>query len=171
LTSEYKENYGWAVNNLLVSYYNIGDYAETLTYANIVKKYEKSSEEDIAKGHLYAAKAYLATSKGSEAMKELNLAALKSKTETGAEARYLVADQQFKNKNYDGAIKSAFDISDSFSSYDFWVAKGFILMAQSYEAKGDIFQAKTTLESVIDNYENSEDGVLEEANKLLEKLK
>ena len=171
LTSEYKENYGWAVNNLLVSYYNIGDYAETLNYANIVKKYEKSSEEDIAKGHLYAAKAYLATSKGSEGMKELNLAALKSKTETGAEARYLVADQQFKNKNYDGAIKSAFDISDSFSSYDFWVAKGFVLMAQSYEAQGDSFQAKTTLESVIDNYENTEDGVLEEANELLEKLK
>jgi len=171
LTSEYKENYGWAVNNLLVSYYNIGDYAETLNYANIVKKYEKSSEEDIAKAHLYAAKAYLSTSKGSEGMKELNLAALKSKTETGAEARYLVAEQQFKNKNYDGAIKSAFDISDSFSSYDFWVAKGFILMAQSYEAKGDSFQAKTTLESVIDNYENNEDGVLEEANKLLEKLK
>src|SRR5690606_4132393 len=111
LTSEYKEKYGWAVNNLLVSYFNMGDYAETLTYANIIKKYEKSSEEDIAKAHLYAAKAYLSTSKGSEGMKELNWAALKSKTETGAEARFLVAEQQLKNKNYDGAIKSALDIS------------------------------------------------------------
>ena len=64
-------------------------------------------------------------------MKELNLAALKSKTETGAEARFLVAEQQLKNKNYDGAIKSALDISDSFSSYDYWVAKGFIVMAQA----------------------------------------
>ncbi|WP_156309343.1 tetratricopeptide repeat protein [Sphingobacterium endophyticum] len=171
LTSEYKENYGWAVNNLLVSYFNMGDYAETLTYANIIKNYEKSSEEDIAKAHLYAAKAYLSTSKGGEGMKELNLAALKSKTETGAEARFLVAEQQFKNKNYDGAIKSALDISDSFSSYDYWVAKGFIVMAQSYEAKGDKFQAKSTLESVIDNYENTEDGILNEAKSLLEKIK
>jgi len=171
LTSEYKENYGWAVNNLLVSYYNMGDYAETLTYANIIKKYEKSSEEDIAKAHLYAAKAYLSTSKGSEGMKELNLAALKSKTETGAEARFLVAEQQLKNKNYDGAIKSALDISDSFSSYDYWVAKGFIVMAQAYEGKGDKFQAKSTLESVIDNYENTEDGILDEAKQLLEKIK
>ena len=171
LTSEYKENYGWAVNNLLVSYFNMGDYAETLTYANIIKKYEKSSEEDIAKAHLYAAKAYLSTSKGSEGMKELNLAALKSKTETGAEARFLVAEQQLKNKNYDGAIKSALDISDSFSSYDYWVAKGFIVMAQAYEGKGDKFQAKSTLESVIDNYENTEDGILNEAKQLLEKIK
>ena len=171
LTSEYKENYGWAVNNLLVSYYNMDDYAETLNYANIVKEYEKSSQEDIAKGHLYAAKAYLATHKGSEGMKELNLAALKSKTETGAEARYLVADQQLKNENYDGAIESAFDISDSFASYDYWVAKGFIVMAQAYDAQGDSFQAKSTLESVIDNYEDTEDGVLVEAEEILKNLK
>lgn len=171
LTSEYKENYGWAVNNLLVSYFHMGDYTETLNYADIVKNYEKSSEEDIAKGHLYAAKAYLSTHKGSEGMKELNLAALKSKTETGAEARYLVADQQLKNKNYDGAIQSAFDISDSFASYDYWVAKGFILMAQAYAAQGDNFQAKSTLESVMDNYENTEDGVLQEAEEILNNLK
>jgi len=171
LTSEYKENYGWAVNNLLVSYYNIGDYTETLNYANIIKKYGKASEEDIAKAHLYAAKAYLSTSKGSDGMKELNLAALKSKTETGAEARYLVAEQQVKNKNYDGAIKSAMDISDSFSSYDYWVAKGFILMAKAYIGKDDKFQAKSTLESIIDNYENTTDGVLDEAKKLLATIK
>jgi TolA-binding protein len=113
----------------------------------------------------------LSTSEGGEGMKELNLAALKSKTETGAEARFLVAEQQLKNKNYDGAIKSALDISDSFSSYDYWVAKGFIIMAQAYDAKGDKFQAKSTLESVIDNYENTEDGILDEAKKLLEKIK
>ncbi len=171
LTSEYKENYGWAVNNLLVSYFNIGDYTETLNYANIIKKYEKASEEDIAKAHLYAAKAYLSTSRGSEGMKELNLAALKSKTETGAEARYMVAEQQVKNKNYDGAIKSALDISNSFSSYDYWVAKGFILMAEAYQAKGDNFQAKSTLESVIENYETTDDGILETAKNLLEKIK
>src|SRR5690606_40472617 len=39
LTSEYKENYGWAVNNLLVSYFNMGDYIEMLNYSEIVKNY------------------------------------------------------------------------------------------------------------------------------------
>ena len=171
LTSEYKSNYGFAINNLLTSYFNIGDYTETMNYANLVKNYEKSSEEDIARAHLYAAKAYLATNKAADATKELNLAALKSKTETGAEARYLVAEQQLKAKQYDTAIKSAFDISDSFSSYDYWVAKGFILMADAYTGKGDNFQAKTTLESIIDNYENETDGILAAAKERLEKLK
>lgn len=171
LTSEYKENYGFAIKNLLISYYNIGDPVETLTYSNILKNYEKSSEEDIALAHLYAAKAYTKQNKTADATKELNLAALKSKTETGAEARYLVAEQQLKAKQYDKAIESAFDIANTFSSYDYWVAKGFILMSDAYVGKGDKFQAKATLESVIENYENDSDDVLKTAKERLQKLK
>ncbi len=171
LTTEYKANYGFAINNLLVSYYNMGDYVETLNYANILKAYEKASEEEIALAHLYAAKAYLATNKAADATKELNLAALKSKTQTGAEGRYLVAEQQLKAKQYDKAIESAFDIANTFSSYDYWVAKGFILMSDAYAGKGDKFQAKATLESIIDNYDNKEDGILKTAKERLSKLK
>ncbi|MCI0920318.1 tetratricopeptide repeat protein [Sphingobacterium rhinopitheci] len=171
LTSEYKENYGFAIKNLLISYYNINNYVEALNYAKLLKEYEKASQEEIGLAHLYAAKVYLATNKAADATKELNLAALKSKTETGAEARYLVAEQQLKAKQYDKAIESAFDISNSFSSYDFWVGKGFILMSDAYVGKGDKFQAKATLESVIDNYENKEDGVLKTAKEKLAKLK
>ncbi|MFD2967672.1 tetratricopeptide repeat protein [Sphingobacterium bambusae] len=171
LTSEYKSNYGFAINNLLMSFFNIGDYVETLNYAKLVKNYEKSSEEDIALAHLYAGKAYAATNKAADALKEFNLAALKSKTVTGAEARYRVGEQQLKAKQYDKAIESAFDISNSFSSYDYWVAKGFIMMADAYLGKGDKFQAKSTLESVIENYDNDKDDVLKEANARLGKLK
>jgi TolA-binding protein len=171
LTSEYKENYGFAIKNLLISYYNIGDPVETLNYANILKGYEKASEEDIALAHLYAAKAYTSQNKTADATKELNLAALKSKTETGAEARYLVAEQQLKAKQYDKAIESAFDISNTFSSYDYWVAKGFILMSDAYVGKGDKFQAKATLESVIENYENNSDDIIKTAKERLQKLK
>lgn len=170
LTSEYKSNYGFAINNLLISYYEIGDYTETMNYVQLVKDYEKSSEEDIALAHLYAAKVYLATDKTAEANKELNLAALKSRTEYGAEARYLVAEQQLKAKQYDKAIESAFDISDTFSSYDYWVARGFIVMADAYKGKGDTFQAKSTLESIIENYETEDDGVMELAKEKLSAL-
>src|SRR5690606_2545459 len=92
LTSEYKSNYGFAIKNQLIAYYNLGDYVETQTYARLVKEHDKSSEEDIALAHLYSGKAYVATDKSAEALKEFNLAALKSNTITGAEARYLVAD-------------------------------------------------------------------------------
>jgi len=171
LTSEYKANYGFAIRSLLVSYFHIGDYTETLNYAALVKEYEKSSEEDIALAHLYAGKAQRATQQHAKAMAEFDAAARMSKTETGAEAWFEVASRQLEAKAYDKAIKSALEIANSFSSYDHWVARGFILMAAAYAGKGDRFQAKTTLESVIENYEDETDGVLEEAKSRLEKLK
>src|SRR5690606_3866099 len=146
-------------------------YTETLNYAKIVKEYDKASEEDIALAHLYAGKADLATNKAADATKELNLAALTSKTVLGADASYFGADNHLKAKQYDKTIESAMDISNTFSSYDYWVAKGFVLMAEAYAGKGDTFQAKATLESIIDNYENQEDGVIEAAKKSLTKLK
>lgn len=171
LTSEYKANYGFAIKNLLISYYHIGDNVETLNYANLLKNYEKSSQEDIALGHLYAAKALFKDNKMADGSKELAQAVKLSKTEIGAEALYLVAKRQVESKQFDKAIESAFEISNSFSSYDYWVAKGFILMSDAYVGKGDKFQAKATLESVIENYENQEDDVLSSAKERLKKLK
>ncbi|ULT22486.1 tetratricopeptide repeat protein [Sphingobacterium sp. E70] len=123
LTSEYKSNYGFAINNLMVSYYQIGDYKEALNYTNAVKNYEKSSEEEIANAFLYAGKCYIKQNKKTEAMKEFSLAALKSRTVFGAEAKYNVAVIQLENKQYDACIKTAMDLSDNFSSYEYWVAK------------------------------------------------
>lgn len=170
LTSDYKANYGFAINNLLVAYYHIGDIVETKKYADLIKDYEQSSEEEIASAHLYTAKLYLDEKNDAEANKELNLAALKSNTETGAEARYLVTRQYLKEGAYDKVIDAAMDLSNTFSSYDYWVARGFIVMAEAYAKQGDSFQAKATLESVIENYENQDDGVLEEANEILKSL-
>jgi len=169
LTSEYKSNYNYAINNLMVCYFELGDFKEALNYATAVKNYEKSSEEEISRAHLYAGKALLKTNKRADAIKEFNLAALKGRTIYAAEARYLVAVSQFEDKQYDKAIASAFDVSDSFSSYEYWVAKSFILMADAYAAKGDSFQAKATLESIIENYEGKDD-VLPAAKERLQKL-
>jgi hypothetical protein len=42
------------------------------------------------------------------------------------------------------------------AAYDYWVAKGFILLADIYVENGNTFQAKQTLQSIIDNYEGPE---------------
>src|SRR5690606_20057974 len=107
LTSEYKSNYGYAVNNLMACYDEIGDMEQVVKYAKLIKEYDRSSEEDIAKAHLYTARAMLRQGDVQPATKELNLAALKSKTIVGAEARYRVGQLQYEAKEYDKAIESA----------------------------------------------------------------
>jgi len=77
-------------------------------------------------------------------------------SEAGAEAKYKCAEIGFKLNDLDQAEKEVFDLSNRFSVHDYWVAKGFILLADIYIKKGNEFQAKQTLQSIIDNYEGDE---------------
>src|SRR5690606_3924976 len=100
------------------------------------------------------------------AMKEFNLAALKSQTLVGAEARYQVGQLQYERGEFDDAIETAFDVINNMGSYEYWVAKSFILLADAYAGKGDDFQAKSTLESIIENYEGEDDIIPSAKEKL-----
>jgi TolA-binding protein len=49
-----------------------------------------------------------------------------------------------------------FDLANQFASQEYWKAKGFLLLADVYTAGGNTFQAKQTLQSIIDNYEGAD---------------
>lgn len=169
LTSEYKERYGYAVTNLMKCYFEIGDLAQAAKYSMLVKTYDRATEEEIAMAHLYDARLMLQEGNTEPAMQELSLAAQKSQKAVGAEARYRLGQLQYENKQYDKAEKTAFDVINNMASHDYWVAKSFILLADAYAGKGNKFQAKNTLESVIENYEGSDD-VIPLAKERLKKL-
>jgi len=170
LTAEYKANYGFAVNNLMLSYFMMGDMDETLKYAGFVTSYEKSSQEEVAKAHLFSGKAYLAKNDKASAKKEFKLAADGSQTVVGAEAKYNYGQLQFDEKGIKAAQATAFDLIKNMPSYDYWVAKSFLLLADTYVVLKDEFQAKSTLESIIENYDNKNDDILPEAKKRLDKI-
>lgn len=170
LNSDYKDNYGYAVTNLMVCYFELGDFEQMDKYIKLIRNYAKASDNEIASTYLYSAKAQLQKKNMEAALKDLNLAALKSNSAVSAEARYRVALLQYENKEYDKAQKSAFDVIENMDSHDYWVAKSFILLADTYARKGDAVQAKSTLESVIENYEGDDD-IIPSAKERLQKLK
>jgi len=92
------------------------------------------------------------------------LVKLKS-TELGAEASYYLALIEYQNARYNESEKLVFNLINEFASFEYWVAKSFILLSDVYVAKGDYYQAKYTLQSVIDNYKG-EDLVTEARTKL-----
>ena len=61
-------------------------------------------------------------------------------------------------------------MKNKYSSYEYWIAKTFILIADNYYAQGNSFQAKATLESIVQNYDGDA-VVLAEAKTKLEKIK
>ena len=72
---------------------------------------------------------------------------------------------QFKKAEYQASEKTIDDIIKQVPSYDYWIAKSFILWADIYMALKDNFQAKATLQSIIDNAEIAE--LVEEAKQKL----
>src|SRR5690606_41950897 len=80
------------------------------------------------------------------AMKAVNVAGLRGKSAASAEARYRVAMMQYENKEYSKAQKSAFDVIENMDGQDYWVAKSFILLADTYARKGEAVQARSTLD-------------------------
>jgi TolA-binding protein len=79
-----------------------------------------------------------------------------SQNEMGAESKFMLSQLLFENGKYDECEKNIFALADKYASYDYWVAKGFILLADVYMKKENAFQAKQTLQSIIDNYEGQD---------------
>ncbi len=167
--SEYKADYNFAVNNLLYSYDQMKMSDDVLKYVKIVRDNEKSAEEDKFRTGLYAGKAHLELGDTTTAIKDFNYTLTNTKTVAAAEAKYNIARIEYLQGKYKAAQKTCFEVAKDFSNYDYWAAKTFVLLADTYVALKDNFQAKATLESVIDNYKGKDD-VLPEARQKLSKL-
>lgn len=74
----------------------------------------------------------------------------------GAEAKYHMAYIRHLQKQYRKAESEVFDLVKRYPSYDHWKARAFILLGDVYVQLDDRFQAKATLQSVINNSKEPE---------------
>jgi hypothetical protein len=56
------------------------------------------------------------------------------------------------------------------SGHPYWLVKSFILLADVYAEQDNLFQAKATLQSIVDNY-NGDQALIDEAKRKLQKVK
>jgi len=160
--SEYKADYTFAINNLLLSYSLINMPDDVLKYVTLVRNNEKSAQEDKFRTGLYAGKAYLQKGDTTAAVNEFDYTVSNTKTIAAAEAKYNIANIEYLRGKYKASQKTCFDLAKELPNYDYWVAKTYILLADNYVALKDDFQAKATLQSIIDNYKG-DDEILETA--------
>ncbi|TWR29357.1 tetratricopeptide repeat protein [Mucilaginibacter pallidiroseus] len=167
--SEYKADYTFAINNLLLCYSQINMADDVIKYVKLVRENEKSSQEDKFRTGLYAGKAQLQRGDTEAAIKEFNYTVANTKTIAAAEAKYNIALIEYNQGKYKASQKTCFDLAKELPNYDYWIAKTFILLADNYVALKDDFQAKATLQSVIENYKGNDD-ILPTAKKKLQVL-
>jgi TolA-binding protein len=167
--SEYKADYTFAINNLLLCYAQMEMPDDALSYVKLVRENEKSSQEDKFKTGLYAGLAYLKKGDTTSAVNEFDYTVSNTKTIAAAEAKYNIAKIEYLKGRYKASQKTCFELVKDLPNYDYWVTKTFILLADNYAALKDDFQAKATLQSVIDNYKGDDD-IIPAAKQKLEQL-
>jgi TolA-binding protein len=168
-TSEYKADYTFAINNLLLCYAQMKAPDDALKYVKLVRENDKSAQEDKFKTGLYAGLAYMQKGDTTSAVNEFDYTVSNTKTIAAAEAKYNLAYIEYQKKQYKASQKTCFDLQKDLPNYDYWVAKAFILLADNYVKLKDNFQAKATLQSVIDNYKGADD-ILPTAKQKLDML-
>lgn len=144
------------------------DYASVIQSAANVISTDKVPEEIIREASYKLGKAYLETGDSDKALEVLTVVAKDVKNIEGAESKYLIADIMFKKGQVDQAEKEILDFLDQNTTHQYWLAKGYMLWAEIYLKRGDLFQAKATLQILKENYTRQDDGII---TALDEKLK
>ncbi|MBC6609020.1 tetratricopeptide repeat protein [Hymenobacter sp. BT188] len=134
---------------LMRSYYESGDYDGTRRVAQDLRALGSASLNATNAALLYLGKASYKAGNLDQAIPELTTAASTATDENRAEAQYLLAQVLFDQKKYPEALDAAYKTNAS--KYELWQGRGFLLIADIYALQGDNFQARATLNSIIDN--------------------
>jgi len=141
-----------ATLGLMRSYYENGDYAKARSAAEELRGLAGATANATNAALLYLGKSSYRLGNYEQAATELATAVQAAPNDVnGAEAQYFLAESLLKQKKYDDAIAAALKVNSDFSNYALWQGRAFLLVADAYAAQGDNFQARGTLNSIIDN--------------------
>lgn len=174
-TSDKKSNTIEGLRGIMKSRFNAGNYTGAMEAGEKLIKLEGITTETKAEAEFTIGYSAMKLEDWTLAIEKFLKTSKLTSSEMGAEAKYLSAVIWFDLKKYKEAEKLVFEIINQVPSYDYWIAKSFILLADLYSIQGDNFQARQTLQSIIDNYEGEElvNIAKERASKIdeFEKLK
>ena len=140
-----------ALEGSMKSYYFLNNYDKAIEMGESLSRSKDLTTEQTNQVNHIVGKSYCMKGNYSSAIQWLDKSANADASVYGAESAYYAAFASFKQNNLDDAENRVFNISDRFGSHEYWVAKSFILLADVYVAKDNLFQARETLRSVVDN--------------------
>lgn len=151
-----QENKLEAMRGLLRSQYQQEKWTEAVENAKELTAAKGSSADDKSLANMAIAKSYEVGGQYELAITNYKLVVQLNKAGLAAEARYGIANSWFQLNKLNEAEKAAFETINKSGSYDFWITKAYILLGDIYFKQKDYFNAKATLQSVVENTINAE---------------
>ncbi len=149
------------------SNFELRQYPAAIAAAEKVRKSEVANEVWKREAAYIIGKSNYLTGNLDAALSGLIEVAVDTKLEKGAEAKFLVSEIYYRKNQKKQTEEEIMDFISKGTPFQFWLGKSFLLLADVYLDRGDDFQAKHTLRSVVENYGADNDGVKAEASRKL----
>lgn len=147
------------------------DANEQIEYARKTRLSGGLSAEQVEEASLIEANALIKTNRPAEAINILKNLAANPASETGAKAAVQLAQYYLDTKQYKAAEKTALDFTDTGTSHNFWLAKGFIALADAYYAQGQTLLAKEYIQALKENYPGKDAEIINAISSRLKNWK
>ena len=147
----------------------IKNYAEIVAAADNLLADAKLSPELVNEARFARAMAHLQNGQAAQAVADLKLLAKDPRTVYGAEASYRLAQYYFDSGDSKNAEQQINEMIETGTPHQYWLARGFVLLADVNIARKDNFQAKQYLLSLKNNY-NAKDDIADMIEVRLEQI-
>jgi TolA-binding protein len=164
------ENRMYAYLGMMRSAVKFEDDEKIIAAAEQVLGSEKLTEDLAREATFLTAKSNQRLGNVEEALDDYRRVGKEAATAYGAESKYRIAELLWLSGDIDGAEKEANEFVDMSSPHAYWTGKTFLLLSDIALKKGDTFQARATLQSLIDYYTVKNDGIIDEARARLAAL-
>jgi tetratricopeptide (TPR) repeat protein len=145
-----------AVKGLMLANFEIKQFVKAIASADRLLTLDGVVPESTPTALLTKAKSQRELNQRAEAETTLISLVNEYNTVQGAEGLFWLAFSFHENGDFSRSNDTIFDFSSSFADHDYWYGRLFLLLAENYEKTGESFQAKATLQSIVDNSVNSE---------------
>ena len=119
------------------------------------------------------AKALQSAGRRTEAFQDFRELAKEPATDEGAEATYLIIEDLYNRAEFGSIQDQVYAFAEKAGGQNYWLAKAFIVLGDSFADQGNMAQAKATFESIRDGYtaQGPQDDIPDQVHLRLSKLK
>jgi len=159
-----------ALKGQLRSAYQLGDAQKTISAADKINTSADIPEELTREATFMKGKANYSLNNFDDALIDFNKLSGEIISAEGAESKYRVAELLFKKDQVAESEKVINEFTVQNTPHQYWMARMFLLLSDISIKKGDLLQARATLQSLRDYYSIDNDGILDEVKARLDTL-
>ena len=171
-SAQLPDNRKAAYIGLMRSAFRARRWEDALDAADVVLASMKTDVALRREARYVSAKSLMSTSRRASSLELLKELAQEPSTDEGAEACYLLIQDSFDRGDFAAVQEQVYAFSDKAGGQNYWLAKAFIVLGDSFAEQGNLSQARATFESIKDGYTpiGPQDDVLDQVNMRLSKL-